>query len=233
MKIAVLYSGQLRTFFKNIENHKDNLLNVYDCDVYASFWNIVGHGNVFHRYSYSESDVIKDEEINEIVKVLNPKDIEFEDYLSGQSNLSNFKYANSERLNNHCINVISMHYKVKKAFLLLEKSNIKYDGIFRIRPDLFFKNKLQLSYPKENTIYTSLEHRWNLGGGGVNDQIAFSDFNTMKKYSNFIDHWDSFSLEQEGRCSPEPMLKKYLEYQKINIEEINNNEPLHDILRNE
>ena len=50
MKYAILYSGHLRTFFDTIDNHKENIINYNDFDIYLNLWDGWGNGYVLKEY---------------------------------------------------------------------------------------------------------------------------------------------------------------------------------------
>jgi hypothetical protein len=115
----------------------------------------------------------------------------------------------------------------KRVFRLLEEhcniTNKSYDLIVSSRLDLYMHN-YSPEIPLKNTIYipNGEDHT------GINDRIAFGDFQTMKHYMNLYDN--CVYLLKNKICVPHPEtlhLYNILHY-KINIVRIN---LYHEIIR--
>ena len=222
MKIAVCYSGLPRTILNCLDNHYENLLKDNLCDIYFSFWDTWGFN--FREDTLKKEENISKEDISNLINLLKPKRFEFEKF----ENFNDYfekKTIDSPQGYPYCKNLLSMHYKIFKTFNLIDMSE-NYDVILRLRPDHFFKNKIKFEFPKQNTIYTSLTGA-RCNNGGMNDQIAYGDYDVMKIYSSFFLDWEKIK-EIKKTCNPEHLLKYYLD--KNNIEYINNESIDHWIL---
>ena len=201
MKVAVCYSGNFRTFRQLIENHKQNFLSLYDCDVYCSFWN---HYGVSLRHYYwadnefnnkliatgaVETDLITEEDKDFILKELNPVSVEYEDF---NSKKDLFTEMSRDIQNRHTRpyyrNIVSMFYKIWKCNNLVKKD---YDVVVRMRPDMYFFNPFdKLLTPQPNCIYTDHNEARSMPElGGCNDIFAYGDKASMQKYSKSFSNW--------------------------------------------
>lgn len=220
MKVAVCYSGLVRTLPKVYDNHFENIYQHYDCDLYFHFWDSWGHGNVTNNYTYDKDDYLTEEEKNLLVEKFKPKSYIFENFkdkekiFEGLINYDNQEYP-------YCKNVLSMHYKIMKCNTLVINSNVNYDVVLRLRPDHMFTKKITFKNIVDNTIFTSMIPTRTNGSEGVNDQIAYGNTSSMVKYSNFFDMWKNIYVN-ETFCNPEHIFKKYLTKISLNIEDDTN-----------
>jgi hypothetical protein len=207
MKVAVCYSGFMRTFPKVFDNHYNMLLKNYDCDLYFSFWDVWGNGSLW-KHDYTDSDVVTDEDKKQILELYKPKEYEFESQTEFGRILDEM-LKNNVREFPYCSNILSMHYKINKVVNMVDKSGVDYDIVLRIRTDHNFIKPFKFKETKKDIFYTST---WPVrcNGTGMNDQVAYSDLDTMKKYAGFFDKWD---VMNKGRncCVPEWMLKEYMD----------------------
>ena len=142
MKIALHYSGMLRTF-KYCYPQTLNLMNNYDVDIFLSLWDIPGHS---FKYKKNPTMAYPDIDYKEITKELilneysdlNIKGIEIESFEKSKKIMAKMDLK-------HCLNeaskeISSEYYKIKKVNVLREnyekQNNIKYDWYMRLRPDV-------------------------------------------------------------------------------------------------
>ena len=94
----------------------------------------------------------------------------------------------------------------------LWKDKDPYDLYLYVRPDLFYKNKLDIfeiiNNIKDNQLYTMDRLHW----GGINDCIYFGKYNTMLKIGNRIN-----DLEKLLDCPywAEPYLLRVINHYNI------------------
>ena len=212
MKFAILYSGHLRTLLDTIDNHKEYITDYDKFDIYLNLWDGWGNGHVFKEYQFEDTDLITDEIKNILIKKLNPKFYEFQNYSTIYNEITEVMKLQDGIYNTNKIqNVISMYYKLQRGFDHIKNSNIKYDGILRLRPDNVFLSEIKLFKPEKNTLYTSLEYRWCINGNGVNDQFGFGDMETMNKYTSVYCNLEKIWSENKNiNCAPEILLKTHL-----------------------
>ena len=114
----------------------------------------------------------------------------------------------------------SCWYHKQKCFELMEnyqnKYNIKFDCILYYRADIDEFEELRFDPLEENTIYISEEKYPHIRDTyGINDQIAYGNFEVMKKYCGIVNSIKDI-CDQEGILyHPELLLKKYIEREKL------------------
>ncbi len=147
-------------------------------------------------------------------------------FISG-INCENFEcpesYLNHPRKNKetNAYNCLSMFYNNKKVFKMMTdfalENNINYDIVLKYRPDISNNPRLPLYKNveiKENTIYIPDKYHW----GGINDQIAFGDLESMQKYCNvFDDIYNQLDNDEKYRLHPETMLMMGLQKAMLDI----------------
>jgi len=193
MKIALCFSGHMRTYENAFPYIKTQILDSLNCDIFIH--------------------TIKDNNINwnNVVKNYNPKLITVADQIAfSDPYLSKYK-------NNSNISVISMYYdiyscnKLKKQYEKI--NNIKYDCVIRLRPDGILNNKIKESdFNNLDKVYVN---KCGTPNTWVDDTFAFSSSENMDLYSNtYLYLAEFYNIEQS--LHPETMLRYCL--QKHNIE---------------
>jgi hypothetical protein len=115
-------------------------------------------------------------------------------------------------------NCLSMFYHNKLAFELIEreieKKNKHYSVVIKYRGDIQSNSDFPLLLTVEkNTIYIPEGCDWR---DGINDQIAYGDYISMKKYSHVFDNIKDYC--QEGIIlHPETLLKHHLKVNHLKI----------------
>lgn len=213
MKIALSYSGFIRSFSKAFDNHLNTVIQDFDCDIYCHMWDSFGFGRIGEIYD-SRYDKISMYEIDNLLSKIKPTKFIFEKYEEFEPKLDDLLKNNVKEFP-FCKNVLSMHYKIYQSNDLILKSNIKYDIVIRLRPDHFLNQKINFKKIHENSIYTSLTPSRN-NGGGVNDQFAYGNLDSMKKYSNLYNNWHILNNNRRN-CNPEHIFREHLEYEKLKI----------------
>ena len=219
LKIAVCYSGMFRNFVQTAKNHKAMIYNFYNCDIYASLWDVYGEGRVSTRYDFIQTDKITSDDKEKIHEILSFKNIEFVEYEWFEKTfIQNNKHK--EHLNNsttlpHPKNVLSMFYKIKRAGEMVDVINTKYDLIIRMRTDILFDEPLLLAQPfASDHLYTPLNCAWNMENW-VGDTFFYGDVDTMRKVHSLFDTLQN-SWNRNHTCfSPEFILANYLQTNNI------------------
>jgi len=114
-------------------------------------------------------------------------------------------------------NVMFMWYKLWKCNQLrklYEQANrVRYDRIIRLRFDNSF-TKFPIIEPKYKTAYIPIGGDFD---GGLNDQLAIADSQTMDLYCDMYNEIYRYSYAGIG-IHPESMLRRHLEINRISVE---------------
>lgn len=188
MKVAVCFSGCVRTMHGLVNNHRDHLLDLYDCDVFFSFWD--HWGEHAHRDSILpiEEQRISEYWKNKLVELYKPVAWEFEDYNSKKTEIVEKSQIFKDSPNYGDVNTFSMYYKIQKCYNLMAATGRKYDVVLRIRPDIKLTSALTFKVPEENKVYTDTSPIRAINNHGTNDQICYGTQETMRKQCKMYDN---------------------------------------------
>lgn len=174
MKIALEFSGSLRTFSFCFSSFYDKIIRRYDCDIFM----------------YSPNEIEAEQKIKDlrklknikIIKLFNEIDLDEKDY---QNHLSP-EVKGCQRV----LRLLTYLKEVNNLKVQYEKeNNFVYDWVFRCRCDTKILNNLgDLNQLNSNFIYIPNHDHWN----GVNDRFAFGSSFLMNIYNNRIDLLDEF-----------------------------------------
>lgn len=209
MKVAICFSG----FIEELDDTKSfwtELISRYNADVYASFW------------GRNES------EVEDFVKIYNPKKIEIEDYSAFQNTTQQLA-ANQIELPGHPYALplyleerakefrqVPMWYKVWRSNLLTGSE--KYDIVIRARTDVMLDENFELVKNEMLNIPvgTTLVNYWS-GSMGVNDLIVYGPQNIMNYYSFIFMHLMDYVARGHYAFPPEHMLAVHLSKSSIPV----------------
>lgn len=177
-KIAICFSGHLR----DLERTKDywlELINKYDIDVYASFWDV--------------ENVEIGDTINNFHKIYNVKKMEVERYdIFDKSTLEPLRHHINppntilSNLMKSCndFGTMAMWYKVWRANMLTNSFGIDYDVVIRARTDIFFTNPLTIDIDNTLSVPNGRIRLNNYNNSdGISDLFAYGSPKMMNYYS--------------------------------------------------
>lgn len=195
MKIAICFSGQIRTFEECWSSYSQ-LLNKYECDLFAA----VPPNNIIEKYPFKKVLIQEDQIIPDPWYNLNhnPKS-------PGQNMLSQFLFI--ELANN-----VRLEYE--------REHNIHYDFVFRTRFDNQIVGDLpDLNYcdPKQIYIPEGHDHPECHPGLGISDRFAFGGSHVLNVYSNKLKEIDEFMSNPNSWYFAEVILKWVLTKYQIQI----------------
>lgn len=195
MKVAICFSGQIRTFEECWPSYYQ-LLESYDCDLFAA----TPPNQIIQNYPFKEVLIQKDRVMPDPWYNMNhhPKS-------PGQSMLSQFLFI--ELSNN-----VRLQYE--------KQHNISYDFVFRTRFDNQIIGDLpDLSQCDPNQIYIPAghDHPECHPELGISDRFAFGGSHVMNVYSNKIQEIDEFMANPDSWYFAEVILKWVLTKNQIQI----------------
>jgi hypothetical protein len=241
MKIAICYSGLVRSFEKTFDNHKRALINFNnaEADIFAHFWEPKSESKRW----------ILDNVQHEKVIFENSKDEEFKEEAEGNAAFAEWVTK--------AYKALSMFYGVEKSINLAleyERANsFKYDFIVRMRTDLFFLyNSLSKLEKHDNSkltispgrmIYGRRRVHWaatdaaifaseleeahareessrsdpNPCPESIDDMFAFGSGEVMKKYLVYSDHGEI--IKERLPNSPECLLGIHVKNNGLDVYE--------------
>lgn len=139
MKVAILISGYLRSFKQNLDNFKENILSQYNVENIDLYIHVTKNENQDDRYYNEHNNLIAD--IQFIEDNLNPI------CLLVEPNINPYSH-------NNVSNQWQKYYKLNKIKKLNElELGFRYDVVIKLRPDMFFIDKPNLSMKNNYTIY--------------------------------------------------------------------------------
>lgn len=194
MRVAVLISGYLRSFKKNLPNLQEKILSKFEeIDIYI---HITDNENEDDKYFNHIED------INTIKKNINPKCLIVEPNLELDSNISI----------NNLLNTYTKFYKLNQIKKINESSTEKYDLVIKYRPDLRVKSEIEFTFcqgiylPRDSKI--DKNRLQNIDDDYICDIFAFGDSASMDKYFEILN--ESRNLIEKYGVVPETVLYWYL-----------------------
>lgn len=199
--LAIYYSGRIE--IKNYERNKGQVKQYSDKNdvVYFCSLNEGADSEEFINNFCEDFNITKDR-LN-IEKAIVPSDI-----------------RNSKvRVEGNLDNMYSMFYNNYKCIKMIEKyqndNNCKFDIVMKYRTEIEghngiidFKSELQ-----DNTVYIPNGADWC---DGLNDQIAYGNFDSMLKYSKCVLKFLEYG--KQNRFHPETLLLRHVKNIKLNVE---------------
>ena len=209
-KIALCFSGFIRDIDKTKHFWKE-LIEKYDIDLYGSFWN----------------DENEDDNIQNLKKIYNFKELEFEKY-------SNFKKSTLDVITpyiqppSHLVSnlihyaknfaTLSMWYKIWKANMLSKSLDIDYDIVLRARTDTLMNKDLKLELNKYLNVPSGRVRTDNWeNSDGVCDIFAFGTPKLMDYYSSIYLNLLEYVNQGHYMIPPENLLRVHMSKVDIDI----------------
>lgn len=188
MRIATLYGGRIKCFHNTYNSNREY------------FW----HGNPHDAY-LAHNAANTDEAVNLFCILYNVKS--FESYQFKFDAEKYEKYQKNQYTKPY--NCMTAFYANHKVYDLMAKSGQQYDVVVRYRADIILKEPLLLQMPDVNTVYIPScpncqrpclckDHT------GINDQIAYGDMESMRKYCAAFPLLDTY-LEEGTLLHPETL----------------------------
>lgn len=223
MKTAVLLSGQIRNAKDAAPSIKQYIIDKYNADVFVSTWRPTPS-----IISYAGHNIPNDLSLDDVDRIYAPKMMEVEDFDTSplinsiRNNLPTNKtgYNGEVEESTMMLNVFSMFYKIWRVNQLRVEyqrlNKVQYDCVIRLRFDLTFENydEFPIINPSPNTMYIPNGSDWR---GGVGDMVALSDSASMSTYSELYNWLYRYDKMGHG-LHPESILRKHLEFNRLNIE---------------
>lgn len=212
MKVALLYTGFLRTAYNNFDNHKKLIFEGYNPDVYVSTWDTQENDEVINESNlYIFGGNLKNVSINSVEdyiknekRYFNPIDRDGDVFkVDDRAYNANLPYGGPQYWVDR---LMDQWYNVKKGMSLI---NGDYDIVIRLRFDLIFNTFVIDNFNGITVPFSPAEHQ---GLQIFNDHMAYGDLNLMRQYSNLWDHMHNIYIEHNFDISyAEKVLKFYLE----------------------
>jgi len=202
-KIALCFSG----FIRDIDKTKDfwnSLIEKYDIDLYGSFWD----------------DESGDDTIQNLKKIYNFKELEFEKY-------SNFKKSTLDVITPYItppsnllsslvdyskkFHTLSMWYKIWKANMISKSLDIEYDIVIRGRTDTTMNQNLKIELNKYLNIPSGKVRTDNWpNSDGLCDIFAYGEPKLMDYYSSIYLNLLEYVNQGHYMIPPENLLRVHM-----------------------
>jgi hypothetical protein len=198
-KIAILFSGRLNDNLLQYNNILQTLVQDYDVDFFIS-------------HSKTENKEL----VNNFIKLYNPKKIMENDEKFSFDYTKYVKHPLTNSFNTFCM--FKNRNNVCKLFMeYANETNTHYDIVISNRCDLLFHEKLNYIDLKKiidnNIICIPEGNDWE---GGINDQFAIGNYNTMTEYLQA--YQSLYCILEDGIIlHPETLLRFYLINKNIQI----------------
>ena len=200
MKIAILYSGLIRTLAETISNNLD-YFRTTDIDLYFSIWDCVGYtnqinapDNIMSKRVLDKDTVITERVIRDLVPInINIKEVKIEK--QGYTNHS-FNLVNGLDRSG----LASQYYRVRDCYQLLDNQT-DYDAIVKLRCDIVLRNQINLDYlfrevADNKIVFASkiwYDFTWKPSIAEINDMLWISNRSLMQKSCNIYNNTDKIN----------------------------------------
>lgn len=195
MKIAIFFSGRIKAY-EHTFPHLKSIIDKYNPTFFTS---LNQDSEDEYTKTFCEKFNIKHDQIN-YEKTILP------DSLKNIDSGSNI------------LNTYSMFYHNYKAFCLIQKyqttHNIHFDVVVKYRAEITSSKILNFDQIDNDKLYIPKGYNY----GGINDQIAYGNFDIMKKYCELGNgNVEKLHLEKKTRYHPETLLDHHLKLSKLII----------------
>ena len=223
MKVAVGFFGitrslkfTLNSIFKNVIRPLEEL--GYDYKIFLHTYELNNYKNIRTNENYTNID-------NEEYKLLNPDYFEIEKQDLVLENINPEKYrTHKDPWNtnyNSVDNFLLGQYSKMKLTNIIEKSQINFDYIMFLRPDVEYLNPLEHSFFKNVINKTISIPRFGIYAHAkphFNDRFAITNQDTYKIYGKVFD--ELFEISKKQALHSETVLTKYLTQNNVKYEYI-------------
>jgi hypothetical protein len=215
-KIAVCYFGMTRSTKFVYESHKQKLYDILknnniDYQIYMHTWetekNIIWENpceipNDYNEYKLLNPDFYKIERQDDFLKTIN-----FENYFNENLYKTYGGDTHHEWRPQLILNHLCALESQKRAYNMVIESNIQYNFIIFIRPDVMVLNNFDINWLNTNydIMIPNTDHH-----EGLNDRFAMILFNKALKYATRIDEIIDFR-KNNGRIVSEKYVKYIVE----------------------
>jgi len=195
VKIAVCYSGGLRTFIKCYEQNHKVLSQLGEIDYYISTWESPCYTKVA-RFD----DVLAVNGYTIYDDMLRPDEIVTEKYLKSFLDFKKIDIESMDRMEEilkpyetlpwHIMSplrLVSQYYKLKRAFDLVDGD---YDLCVRIRPDVVIHQLPKISLDKIYMNHMVYVECAAISTGTINEMLYISNMENMRKMCNIYENFD-------------------------------------------
>ncbi len=193
MKVALLLSGQLRTYKSTFVNLKKFIIDPLSPDIYLSTWSETGssHKELF----FNNSEIISKQYLQDFYNTPYVNVEKFDSIFFDE--IGDIKVPEKLKIleKSNYKGTLPMFYHMKKCFDLVEKNN--YDLFIRMRPDYIINEELDInSFKTKNTLYFNsydANPEWQVG-----DKINIGDFDVMNYSCSVFQKLNEYWLNPEG-----------------------------------
>jgi len=172
-KYAILVHSELRQF--ELAQKSWTFKNIVDCDFYFSTW------KTSHQYNKKLNiDLLENITKETIQKYIPNANV----YLTDESIFSDVDELRNKELN------IKLKYHWKKCLELIKNSNIKYDNVILMRPDLWIECDNWIDFfnnESDNKLFAHCEISNDDGHPFIHDMFLMGSFQNIEKVINYFD----------------------------------------------
>jgi len=197
--IALYFSGRIKGYEEGIENLKF-LKEKYNIIFFCSLnlKEITSYEQLFFNILEIQNDRLN---IEETIIPDNMKQLSSKPYCGIPKNIYSHLYHSSK-----CFELIETYQK---------KNKIIFDKIIKFRSDIISKTSLPIDFDTKNQTILIPDGNDHCG---VNDQIAYGDYNVMKCYSYLFDYIDLYCNQMKRSFHPETLFLFHLQRNNISIQ---------------
>ncbi len=223
MKVAVGFFGITRSLKFTIKSISKNVIKPlqelgYDYKIFLHTYELNNYKNIRTKENYTNID-------NEEYKLLNPDyfEIEKQDLVLESINPEKYRtYKDPWDTNYNSVdNFLLGQYSKMKLTNIIEKSQINFDYIMFLRPDVEYLNPLEHSFFKNVINKTISIPRFGIyphAKPHFNDRFAITNQDTYKIYGKVFD--ELFEISKKQILHSETVLTKYLTRNNVEYEYI-------------
>jgi len=215
VKVAVCFSGHLRTFEKTFESVQKNIFDLYDCDTFIHTWEALGpdrrpEDEGGQKSVYDVSDIVQKAYSPRAIVIEKQKEFHVLPHQCFQSARTPPVGVFSKWYSSYEVNKLRRKYEQETGTL--------YDAVISIRPDLLFLKPLQITIKDNNSLYVPGNIR--VPEDSYVDYIAYGFPPIMDTYFQTSKHFDLVCSKLQ-KFRPEYVLSKYLQLQNVKIDTFN------------
>lgn len=223
MKVAICFSGAIRSFDECISSTMKYLISNFDNpDIFLHMWtfNDTNSSDIDYNFKWRKDS----SSIHNILSILKPKKHVIEEYnktseeVIKKSSMVDMDLFDTDDKKNYGFNCCSMYWKILKSFELAEEymgeNNFEYDLIIRARLDFIWEDWIkQTNFDNilDNNIYLIKDRYASCSRLVTNDKFFAGNYSTMKQMCNVFNclkKYQDLGINIEGQTVNEFHIKQ-------------------------